>query len=175
MGYRMTPQRQIILDAVCESNGHVSVGELYDRVASKAPAINRATVYRTLNFLHDLGLVNTAEINGRVVYEIADPEPHHHLHCRHCGRVEVLGDAHFRTLVAHIAAEHHFYPEIEHLTLNGVCADCVDEAAPRPLREDVGHDSGAGSAPGPLREDSGLGRRAGSAPPGEDVGANGRA
>ena len=140
MGYRMTPQRQIILDAVCESNGHVTVGELFNRVSEIAPAINRATVYRTVNFLHDLGLVTTAEINGRVVYEIAVPEPHHHLHCRHCGKVEVLSDKHFRDLVEHIAAEHDFRPELEHLTLSGLCHTCVDKAAPRPLREELESD-----------------------------------
>lgn len=138
MGYRMTPQRQIILDAVCEYNGHVTVGELYGRIHEKAPAINRATVYRTVNFLHDLGLVTTAEINGRIVYEIADPEPHHHLHCRHCGKVEVLSDRHFRDLVDHIKKEHNFHPELEHLTLTGLCAGCVEEATPRPLRGELG-------------------------------------
>ena len=85
-GFRVTPQRQLILDAVCQGAGHTTLPEIYARVQQMAPAINLATVYRTLDFLNEMGLVVSGDMgDGRMVYEIAGQEPHHHLVCRRCG------------------------------------------------------------------------------------------
>lgn len=126
-GYRFTPQRQLILDALCDMGGHATVEEIYDRVSETTPAINLATVYRTVHFLEELRLVVSAEIKGSTVYEIAEPTPHHHLVCRCCGQVKALADHHFEELVEHLAEEHHFKAEIDHLTLSGVCQQCQEE------------------------------------------------
>lgn len=123
-GFRLTPQRQHILDALCEAGGHATATEVYERVQLISPAINRATVYRALSFFCDLRLVVSSEIGGKVVYEIADPTPHHHLVCRCCGGVEPLGDHHFQELAKHLSAEHGFEAEMDHLTISGVCAQC---------------------------------------------------
>jgi Fur family ferric uptake transcriptional regulator len=64
-GARLTPQRQIILDALCALGGHVTVAELYERVHADFPAIDRSTVYRALAFFVELGLVAAAEMGGR--------------------------------------------------------------------------------------------------------------
>lgn len=128
LGYRVTPQRQLILDAICETGGHATISEVYDRVTAKAPAINRATVYRTVNFLQELQLVVKAEIGGTVVYEIAAPTPHHHLVCRCCGHVQILADHHFAELSEHLLAEHGFTADINHLTIPGTCAGCREAA-----------------------------------------------
>ena len=69
-GARLTPQRQIILDALCALGGHVTVAELYERVHADFPAIDRSTVYRALAFFVELGLVAAAEMGGATVYEI---------------------------------------------------------------------------------------------------------
>jgi Fur family ferric uptake transcriptional regulator len=124
MGYRLTPQRQLILDAVCGIDGHATVAEICQRVQAKAPAVNRATVYRNLNFLCEIRLLVSGEIGGKTVYELADPKPHHHLVCRSCGQVEFLADHHFRELMAHLLEEHDFVADIDHLTISGLCADC---------------------------------------------------
>ena len=50
-GFRLTPQRELVLEAVCDGNGHTSFDEIKKRVETKAPAINRSTIYRTLEFL----------------------------------------------------------------------------------------------------------------------------
>lgn len=123
-GYRFTPQRQLILDALCQMGGHATVEEIYEQVQATAPAINLATIYRTVNFLEELRLVVSAEIGGQTVYEIAQPTPHHHLVCRKCGKVTTLDDRHFNWLVTHLAKEHNFQAEIDHLTISGLCAEC---------------------------------------------------
>jgi len=126
-GGRMTPQRQIILDAVCAIGRHTTACAIYDRVHTTTPAINRATVYRTLAFFCDLQIIVSAEIDGQTVYEIADPTPHHHLVCRKCGYVTTLADHHLNQFIQHLVEEHRFQPEINHLTISGLCAACQED------------------------------------------------
>src|SRR5947209_17329813 len=89
-GFRMTPQREIILDAIGQGHGHTAFDEIFARVQARSPAMNRATLYRTLEFLRQQQLIFSAEIGGQTVYEIARDEPHHHLVCVNCGATEEL-------------------------------------------------------------------------------------
>ena len=70
-GFRMTPQREIILEAIGAGHGHTDFDEIFARVQARSPSMNRATVYRTLEFLHQQRLISSAEIGGETVYEIA--------------------------------------------------------------------------------------------------------
>lgn len=125
-GFRVTPQRILILDAICEGQGHTTCDEIYGRVTAKAPGINQATVYRTLDFLCDLRLIVSAEIEGRTVYEIAAETPHHHLVCHRCGAVQDLADHHFHELWAYLLDEYGFKSDTEHLVITGICATCLE-------------------------------------------------
>jgi len=124
-GYRLTPQRQIIMDALCAIGDHASVGQVYERVHAATPSIDRATVYRTLHFFRDLRLVVAAEIDGEMLYEIAGKTPHHHLICRVCGGEQLLSDQHLTYLIEHLQQEHGFTAEIKHLVIPGTCWDCA--------------------------------------------------
>lgn len=124
-GFRVTPQRMLILDAICEGEEHTSLDEIFERVQAKAPGINQATLYRTLDFLCEIRLVVSAEIDGRTVYEIAGETPHHHLVCRHCGAVQELADYHVHELRTHLLQEHGFQADISHLALTGLCSQCT--------------------------------------------------
>jgi Fur family ferric uptake transcriptional regulator len=124
-GFRVTPQRQLILDAICEGHGHTTFDEIFARVQAKANAVNRATVYRTLDFLTDLRLVVAADVgDGRMVYEIAGETPHHHLVCLKCRHVQLLSHEAVKDLFAKIAREQNFQVETDHLALFGYCARC---------------------------------------------------
>ena len=123
-GYRLTPQRQMIMEALSRSDGHVSAGDLYEIVHQQSPALDRATVYRTLHFFEGLGMVVSAEINGQTLYEIAHPTPHHHLVCAVCGDIQPLSDSHFTHLATHLLEEHGFEADIAHLTIPGRCQKC---------------------------------------------------
>ena len=125
-GFRVTPQRMLLLDAICEGNGHTTLDEIYERVKAKAPGINQATVYRTLDFLCELRLVVSAEIEGHTVYEIASETPHHHLACRGCGSVQELTDFHFQELRYHLLKEHGFKADLDHMAITGLCAKCME-------------------------------------------------
>ena len=124
-GYRLTPQRQIIMDALCAIGDHATVGEVYERVHAATPAIDRATVYRTLHFFRDLRLVVATEIDGEMLYEVAGKTPHHHLICRICGDEYLLDDQHLHYLIEHLQQEHGFTAEINHLVIPGTCRDCA--------------------------------------------------
>ena len=124
LGYRVTPQRQMILEVVRESGGHVTAVDIYEQLQTKIPSLNQATVYRTLDFLCELRLVAKTEIHGQSVYEIVEEERHHHLVCRQCGHVDHLADHHLVDLCQHLMEEHGFKAEIDHLAITGLCAHC---------------------------------------------------
>ena len=130
-GARLTPQRQIILDALCALGGHVTVAELYERVHAGYPAIDRSTVYRALAFFVELGLVAAAEMGGATVYEIAPREgqcAHHHLVCHDCGGVLHVDGAPFDALAVALAADHGFAADLGSLTIHGRCHECAAAA-----------------------------------------------
>src|SRR5207237_7310718 len=85
-GLRMTPQRQLILDAVASMHGHVSVEQVHQQVVSVFPDVNISTVYRTLEVLEELGLVRHTHFHDGVAqFERTDEAPHHHMVCSRCG------------------------------------------------------------------------------------------
>jgi Fur family ferric uptake transcriptional regulator len=123
-GYRMTPQREIVLDAVCAGEGHTTIDAICARVHERAPVINRSTVYRTLEFLQQLNLVVAADIHGQTIYEIAQAQPHHHLACLQCGdEIEISNDE-LEATYAEITERYGFDVEVDHLVLYGFCQGC---------------------------------------------------
>jgi Fur family ferric uptake transcriptional regulator len=123
-GFRNTLQRQFILDALSQGKGHTTAEEIVGRVQAKAAAVNRATVYRTLDFLCQQRLVVAANIGGQTVYEIAGKEPHHHLVCLNCGGQEPLEHSTVKPFFAKIKREYGFEVETNHLALFGLCRQC---------------------------------------------------
>ena len=127
-GFRLTPQRELILEAICEAGDHTTVEEIYTRLQARAPAINLATVYRTVDFLCDIGLVVAAEIEGQKLFEIAGETPHHHLVCHGCGQVERLDHETVADLFDKLDHERGFKVDMDHLVLCGLCQDCREQA-----------------------------------------------
>jgi Fur family ferric uptake transcriptional regulator len=123
-GYRVTPQRQLILDAICASGGHTTPDEIYERVQARTPAINRATVYRTLDFLSELRLIVAIRMGGQTYYEIAGETPHHHLICRACGGMTQLDNALIDELIEAIDEKYNFTVDMDHVGLFGLCEPC---------------------------------------------------
>jgi len=124
-GHRMTPQRQMVLDAVCEIGEHARPEQVYELVQQKSPAVHRATVYRTLKLLCELGLVtDTLTAEGYLVYEIAGEQPHHHLVCRRCAADVEFSDEDFRAFMEALQENTGFRIETTHITLSGLCAAC---------------------------------------------------
>lgn len=125
-GFRVTSQRRRILDAVCEGGGHTTPEEIYARVRPKAPALNRATVYRTLDFLCEMRLIVAMRWGGRTYYEIAGETPHHHLICRSCDHVAPIEHKTLKARFSRIGREQKFTLDMDHIVLFGLCEDCRD-------------------------------------------------
>lgn len=124
-GHRVTRQRAVILDAVCAGGGHTTLGDVYARARRADRALDRSTVYRALDLFVTLGIVVTADTGtGETTYEIARPQPHHHLVCRRCGQEREIDDAALRAMAAEIDARHGFAVNTDHLVLFGTCAAC---------------------------------------------------
>jgi Fur family transcriptional regulator, ferric uptake regulator len=123
-GYRLTPQRELILRAV-DKLGHATPDEVLAEVHTHSAAINASTIYRTLEVLEDLGLVRHAHLSDRAptYHTVADHE-HFHLVCRNCGRVVSVGPSMLQPLNDRLRAEHNFAADVGHLTVFGLCVEC---------------------------------------------------
>ena len=123
-GYRLTPQRQLILEAVRKADDHVTPEDVYQRIHRQNPSISRATIYRTLDFLCEQRLIHALFWGGQMYYEIAEEEPHHHLVCRACGGMMDCEHDLLQTLFEAVEKKHHFTIDMDHVALFGVCQQC---------------------------------------------------
>ncbi len=124
-GYRLTPQRMMILSAIEDSDNHISAEEIYAEVVAKYPRVNISTVYRTLELLKRLGLVTETDLGGgRVRYHPADKGHHHHLVCQECGATIDLDETVLFPLKDTLLREYKFIADLRHLAIFGRCVNC---------------------------------------------------
>jgi Fur family ferric uptake transcriptional regulator len=123
-GYRLTPQRELVLAAV-DDLGHATPDEVLTKVREQSMSVNMSTVYRTLELLEELGLVRHTHITDRApTYHSTTTPAHVHLVCRGCGRVLEAAPEEFEPLAARLRATHDFEPDVGHLTVFGRCGGC---------------------------------------------------
>ena len=128
LGYRLTPQRQFVLQAV-EKLGHATPDEILAEVQSQSSAVNVSTVYRTLEVLEELGLVRHAHLSDRAptYHSISDHE-HFHLVCRNCDRVMSVDPDVVAPFAERLRAEQGFVIDVGHLAIFGMCVECEKDA-----------------------------------------------
>lgn len=128
-GFRLTPQRLTILKVLSESDCHMTPAEIFQRASQTLPGLTEPTVYRTLNFLAEYGLVLVAHIgNGQLVYEYAAHE-HHHMICRNCQGMLNLDHTVLRELYQRIELQTGFQIDSLHVTFFGHCPECQEKLA----------------------------------------------
>lgn len=125
-GYRVTPQRAVILETIAHMDGHRTAQEVFIIAAERLPGLNLATIYRTLETLHEASLVDLFDDGGGVIrYSLRDPDHRHgHLVCRNCGRTLMMDPAHVASVARKIQRETGFQISLDHLTLAGLCETC---------------------------------------------------
>ena len=124
-GYRLTPQRIMVLAAIEKSANHISAEEIYVQVVDRYPYVNISTVYRTLDLLKRLGLVMETDLGGgRVRYHPADKGRHHHLVCQECGTTIDLDESVLMPLKDTLRREYKFSADLRHLAIFGRCVKC---------------------------------------------------
>jgi Fur family transcriptional regulator, ferric uptake regulator len=125
-GYRLTPQRQVVLTAVTEL-GHATPEEAFEWVGDHGGTVNISTVYRTLELLEELGLVKHAHLShGAPTYHASTAPEHVHLVCRGCGGITEVAPAAVAPLVDKLQREQGFLADVGHLTVFGECKGCAD-------------------------------------------------
>lgn len=124
-GYRITPQREMVVLALAHAPEHATADEIYARVKDQSDAVNIATVYRTLDMLVSEGLASRTNLwNGQAVYVTHMHGPHVHLVCRQCGHVISSEQDMLVKLAAELAATFGFQADIQHVSIAGLCEHC---------------------------------------------------
>lgn len=125
-GFRITPQRQLVLEAV-NVLGHATPEELLTQVQKTAGAVNLSTIYRTLEVLEEVGLVTHAHIgHGAPTYHSVDDEAHIHLVCDTCSSVQSIHADVASVFVELLRDKVGFETDVSHVSVHGQCAKCID-------------------------------------------------
>ena len=135
-GLKVTHQRLLVLSVLEQNNGkHMTAEDIYELVSEECPEIGLATIYRTLQLLRDMELVDRINLDdGCVRYEIGHllgdgaKHNHHHLICRGCGRAVPFDGDLLDDLERHIEESIGFHVLDHELKFYGLCRDCMKKA-----------------------------------------------
>lgn len=127
----MTAQRAAVLTALARTAGHLSADEVHSAVAASDARVHPASIYRTLEALSHLGVVQHIHLgHGATAYHlIDDAQAHPHAQCRVCGTVVDLPVGLLDEVADRVAAEHGFRLDAAHAALSGRCGHCDPEQA----------------------------------------------
>lgn len=127
-GHRRGGARTAVVEALAGHDCAVTALDLDDELRRRRPAVARASVYRALEQLQQLGLVQRVEVcRGTAGYERIDPTGHHHHHaiCRECGRMVPFEDATLERAIGEVSARMSFDVTEHDVVLRGLCEECA--------------------------------------------------
>jgi Fur family ferric uptake transcriptional regulator len=127
-GLKLTPQRRLILDIIHDAQAHITAEEILDYVQSRAPGVNKSTIYRTLELLEELGCVYKSELDNRFIYHHAEEGHHHHLVCQSCGKSIECAEDVFLPVESTISDRYGFKADLRHMVVSGLCKECRAKA-----------------------------------------------
>lgn len=121
---RLTTQRQIILEELGKVTSHPTANEVYDMVRKRLPRIGLGTVYRNLELMADSGIILKLEVGGTQKRFDATVDPHYHIRCSLCGKVDDI-DLEVQENINKSAAIASNYQILgHHIEFTGICAIC---------------------------------------------------
>lgn len=124
-GYRVTRARKAIFQVLVDSGGHVSADDIVSAVRQVEPSVGRMTVYRTLDLLRQLGLVQPVyQGTGAAHYVLMDEGHHHHLICTVCDHVIEFDECMAQELGQQLTERFGFRIQGHLLEFYGICAEC---------------------------------------------------
>jgi Fur family ferric uptake transcriptional regulator len=125
LGYRITPQREMILQAMAHCQEHMTADEILAEVQQKTSSVNITTIYRTLDLLVAEGIVNMANLwDGRSVYTTSQHGAHIHAVCRVCGASFEIKESLLALFASEVKEQYNFDVDINHISISGVCSKC---------------------------------------------------
>ena len=129
-GLRWTPQRRAVVEVLARSDGHITGAELIERCRAIDAATIPSTVYRTLDVLEELGLVQHGHgADGREEFHVGPDAMHGHLHCATCGGRWEIRAGSGQAIIEALRASDGFEVDLSHVTVVGTCRDCAAKAA----------------------------------------------
>jgi len=125
-GFRLTPQREMVLSVMHQIEGFATVEEIHERVRALSSSVDVSTVYRNLELLQDFHLVASVYPgDGQRRYQLISVHGEHlHLVCRSCGAVIGADLEPFRPLISYLKEQHGFEVDLEHMSIPGLCRTC---------------------------------------------------
>jgi Fur family transcriptional regulator, ferric uptake regulator len=131
-GVRLTAQRRILVEIIQNATNHLDVAALLKEAQKRESSIDRATVYRTIDLLKKLRLIDELDLmhlNGeKHYYEVRTRRDHLHLACFQCGRIEEFATPLFEELKAEISRRSGFQIQVARLEVGGRCSACRNSA-----------------------------------------------
>jgi Fur family transcriptional regulator, ferric uptake regulator len=127
-GHRRGGARTAVVEALARHNCAVTALDLDDELRRRQPPVGRASVYRALEQLEELGLVQRIEVTrGTAGYERIEPDGHHHHHaiCRTCGRMVPFEDPSLERAIGQLSASISFDVTEHDVVLRGKCERCA--------------------------------------------------
>jgi Fe2+ or Zn2+ uptake regulation protein len=121
--YRLTKQRAAVLRAL-EDGRHLSADTILDRVRTHLPAVSLGTIYRTLDILRGIGLVQVFAYGGAARYEAA-LDKHHHLICVACGEIANVPAPQVVSIALAVAQDYRYTGVDATLVITGRCGRCA--------------------------------------------------
>ncbi|MGH3886196.1 MAG: Fur family transcriptional regulator [Pseudonocardiaceae bacterium] len=125
-GMRMTPQRQLVLDAV-RALQHATPEQICEHVQHRAPAVNITTIYRTLDLLEGLDLVRHTHLGHGAPSYSTQAHEHVHLVCHRCGEITEVPTEETNELTERLLHRFGFLLDPSHLALSGCCGRCTEQ------------------------------------------------
>lgn len=124
-GYRLTEPRRAVAGLIADRAGHFTAADLVREARVRRLGIGRATIFRTLDVLSELGVVERLDLpSGEHAYVGCALTHHHHVVCSNCGRAAEIADAGLRTVVREVARRTGFRVDDHRLELFGLCPAC---------------------------------------------------
>jgi Fur family peroxide stress response transcriptional regulator len=123
-GYKATPQRIAVCRFALSSREHPSVQRIHKEVKEIHPTVSLATVYKTLQILTEIGLIQELDFPKSQARFDSYVEPHINLVCLRCGKIRDVNDPAAREMVAGIAATAEFTRTGQRLDVYGICKMC---------------------------------------------------
>lgn len=134
-GIRLTRQRRVILHVMDTAQRHLDAAEILERAQKIDPRVHAVTVYRTIDLLKELGLIDELDLlhirGDRHYYESHGPRDHIHIACLHCGKVREFESALFEQLKKQIEREFDMKISVTRTEVGGYCVACAEELAAR--------------------------------------------
>jgi len=121
---KLTPQRDAVFQVILNREDHPTASEIFEAARQRLPTISYATVYNSLRYLKEAGLVHEISFGDSASRYDRETDRHDHAIINGCGKLVDFDLPQTSQLMQAAARKSHFKPESVHLTLRGLCAEC---------------------------------------------------